>query len=168
MTGLVGTVRGKVNNTCIGNRGIKKEGCSVSLKDAPQPRLIIDFDKPGAPLVNKPGARPGDDPIHCDYLFVAEVSSKPGWVVPLELKNQKKMDASEVVGQLKAGARSAEQLVPNTMTVNFRPVVAFSGGIRKDERNALKANRNKVRFHGTTEPVRLIKCGDQLTKALGA
>ena len=158
MTGLVGTIRGKVNSTCIEYRGIKKEGCSVSLRDAPQPRLIIDFDKPGSPL--------GKHQTRNDYLFVAEVPTKPDWVVPLELKGGE-MDASEVVGQLKAGARSAEQLVPNAMSVNFRPVVAFGGGIDKAERKVLRAKPNKVRFHGIAEPVRLIKCGDQLIKALG-
>lgn len=158
MTGLVGTVHGMVNNTCIENRGIKKEGCSVSLKDAPQPRLIIDFDKPGSPL--------GKNQTRCDYLFVAEDPSKSGWVVPLELKKGQ-LDTSGIVRQLKAGAYAASQLVPNTMAVNFRPVVAYGGGIHTAERNALKANRNKVRFHGTAEPVRLIKCGEQLTKALG-
>ena len=158
MTGVVGTVRKKVNCTCIENRGIKKKGCSVSLKDAPKPRLIIDFDKPGSPL--------GKNQKRCDYLLVAEVLTKPDWVAPLELKHGE-MDASEAVGQLKAGARAAEQLVPNTMSVNFRPVVAFGGGIDKAERNALRNKRNRVWFHGMAESVRLIKCGEKLTKALG-
>ena len=158
MTGLVGMVRGKVNNTCIENRGIKKEGCSVSLKDAPQPRLVIDFDEQGSPL--------GKNQTRCDYLFVAEDHSKPGWVVPLELKKGQ-LDTSGIVRQLKAGAHAAEQLIPNTMAVNFRPVVAYGGGIHTAERNALKAKHNQVRFHGTVEPVRLIKCKEQLTKALG-
>ena len=157
MTGLVSTVRGKVNSSCIENRGMKKDGCSVSLKDAPQPRLIIDFDKPGSPL--------GRNQTRNDYLFVAEVSAKPDWVVPLELKGGE-VDASEVVGQLKAGARAAEQLVPKAMSVNFRPIVAFGGGIDKAERNALRNKRNRVQFHGMAESVRLIKCGDQLIKAL--
>ena len=154
MTGVVETVRGKVENTCVISGRLKKEGCSVSLKDAPQPRLIIDFDKPGSPL--------GKNQTRCDYLFVAEVSSKPGWVVPIELKKGR-LDASKAVEQLRAGASAAEQLVPNTVTVNFRPVVASGGN--KAERAELRAERNRVRFHGTAQPVRLIKCGDKLIEA---
>ena len=154
MKGLVETVRGKVESTCVINRGLRKEGCVVSLRDAPKPRLIIDFDKPGSPL--------GKHQTRCDYLFVAEVPNKLGWVVPLELKKGR-LDASGVVGQLKAGASAAEELVPDTVTVNFRPVVASGGN--KAERAELRLVRNKVRFHGTAEYVRLLKCGDKLIDA---
>ena len=157
MTGLVETVRGKVENTCVRSGRLRREGCTVSLQGAPQLRLVIDFDKPGSPLERQQ--------TRCDYLFVAEVPAKSGWLAPLELKRGK-LDASEVVGQLRAGARAAEQLVPDTMPVNFRPIAAFGGGITKSERNELRANRNKVRFHGTAESVRLIKCGGKLTQGL--
>lgn len=157
MTGLVETVRGKVENTCVKSGGLRKEGCTVSLQGAPRPRLIIDFDKPGFPLERQE--------IRCDYLFVAEVSAKPAWLALLELKRGK-MDASEVVGQLKAGARAAEQLLPNTMPVNFRPIAACGGGMTKSERKELRAKRNKVPFHGTAEAVRLIKCGGKLIQGL--
>ena len=43
---------------------LRKEGCKVSLNDAPEPRLIVDFDKPGSPL--------GQNQTRCDYLFVAD------------------------------------------------------------------------------------------------
>ena len=154
MTGLVDTVRGKVENACVKSGGLRKEGCSLSLQDAPQSRLIIDFDKPGSPLRWRQ--------TRCDYLFVAEVPGKPGWVVPLELKKGR-LDASKAVEQLKAGASVAEKLVPDTLTVNFRPVVASGGN--KAERAELRAGRNKVRFRGSVEYVRLLKCGDKLINA---
>ena len=157
MTGVVEMVRSMVENTCVISKGLRKEGCTVSLKDVPQSRLIIDFDKPGSPL--------GKNQARCDYLCVAEVAGKPGWVVPLELKRGG-IDASKVVRQLNAGARAAKRLVPNTMKVNFRPVVAYGGGIHTAERNALRANHNKVQFHGTAEPVRLIKCRGQLIEGI--
>ena len=157
MTGLVETVRGKVENTCVHSGRLRKEGCTASLQDAPQPRLIIDFDRPGSPLEGQQ--------TRCDYLLVAEDPGKPSWVVPTELKKGQ-LDTSQVVGQLKAGARAAEQLVPDTTAVNFRPIAAYGGGITKSERKELRANRNKVRFHGTAESVRLIKCGGKLTQGL--
>ena len=154
MTGMVETVRGKVESTCVISKGLRKEGCSVSLKDAPKPRLIIDLDKPGSPL--------GKNQTRCDYLFVADAQGNRGWVVPIELKKGR-LDASKAVEQLKAGASVAEQLVPDTLTVNFRPAVASGGN--KAERAELRAERNIVRFRGSVEYVRLLKCGDKLINA---
>ena len=155
MTGLVAAVRKKVDDACVTNGRLQKEGCSVKLRDAPPTRLIIDFDRPGSPL--------GPDQKRCDYLFVAAVTGKLGWVVPLELMSGR-VDASKVVGQLQAGACAAEQLVPSNLTISFHPVLASGGGMHKSERTAM---RKKVVFRGYSEPIRRIRCGDQLTKALG-
>ena len=157
MGGSVETIRGKVEDTCVHSGRLRKEGCTVSLQDAPQPRLIIDYDKPGSPLEGQEK--------RCDYLLVAGVNDKPIWVAPLELKRGA-LDTSKVVGQLRAGADAAEKLVPDTMPVNFRPITACGGGITKAERNALRDKRNKVPFHGTAEFVRLIKCGGKLIQGL--
>ena len=156
MTGLVEAVGKKVDGACVTGR-IKKDGCSISLNGAPQPRLIIDFDKPGSPL--------GPDQPRCDYLFVAEVAGGPGWIVPLELKRGR-LHADKAVRQLQAGARAAEQLVPSGAQVRFRPV-AVAGSTPKDERNRLKGKGGKIRFHGRAEVVRLLSCGAALTEVLG-
>ena len=156
MTGLVKAVRGKVDDACVTSGHLQKEGCAVKLRDAPFTRLIIDFDKPGSPL--------GQDQKRCDYLFVAEVTGKPGLVVPLELMRGK-VEARKVVEQLQAGACAAERLVPSSLKISFHPVLAFGGGLHKSERTAMK---RKVVFHGYSKPIFLIRCGDQLTKALGA
>lgn len=157
MNGLVAMVRNKVHESCLTNGRIRKSGCSANLNGAPQPRLIIDFDRPGAPI--------GPSQGRCDYLFVATGEESWDWVAPLELKRGD-FDASQIVGQLKAGARSAENLIPQNAPVEFRPVAVFGGGIRKAERNALKIRSNRVRFHLTYESIRLIKCGGLLTGGL--
>lgn len=154
MTNLVDTVRGMVKKTCLISGRLKKEGCSVSLKDAPRRRLIVDFDKPGSPL--------GASETRCDYLFVADKHGSTGWVLTIELKRGR-LDASEAVEQLRAGARVAEQLVPRPIKVNFRPVAASGGN--KAERAELRNRRNMIRFHGQAEYVRLLKCGDRLIGA---
>lgn len=155
MTNLVEIVRSKIKEKCIANR-CKKDGCSVSLKCAPRQRLIIDFDKPGSPL--------GQADKRCDYLFVANESTSWSWLVPLELKKSK-VDAKEVIEQLKAGADISQKLVPRHIEVNFRPIVAHRG-IRKAERDELKKPRNRIRFRNLREYVRLINCGDKLNKEL--
>ncbi len=147
MTGLVERVRAKVPSACVMNGKLQRDGCSVSLRDAPKKRLIIDFDASGSPL--------GPDQNRCDYLFIAEVPGQPGLVVPLELKKGK-LNAKDVVGQLQAGTKAAEKLVANDAAVAFRPVVAYGGHLNKAEREMLR--KTPVRFFGCSEYVRLIKC----------
>ncbi len=150
--GLVEKIREQIAPPCIHNGRINKRGCTVSLKNAPQSRLVIDCDKPGGPV--------DTNRERCDFLFIAEVPGQPDWVAPLELK-KKNLDASKVVEQLRAGARATEKLICDKMKIDFRPT-AVSLGIHKAQRNALKENRNYVRFHKHNEPVRLIKCDGPL------
>ena len=133
-----------------------KEGCSVSLDGAPVPRLIVDLDKPGSPL--------GPTVVRCDYLFVAD-DATADWVSPLEY-TRGQFRTSKFVPQLRAGAQAAEQLVPRNAAVNFCPIAVFGGGLHRAEQRRLKQPSNRVRFHGKSEPLRLIKCGEKLTKAL--
>ena len=157
MTGIVEAVADILDRRCMVGR-LRKEGCAVSLNDAPELRLIVDFDKPGSPL--------GQNQTRCDYLFVADSEECVGWIAPLELKRGS-LQAGEVVRQLRAGAMAAEKFVSPNEKVKFRPTAAF-GNIRRAEITRLKAGDNKIRFHGHVEAIRLIKCGDSLRKALGA
>ena len=159
MTTLVDQVRGKLDDHCIVQR-MKKQGCKVSLEGAPQPRLIVDFDKPGSPL---PACS-----TRCDYLLVAECERARGWVAVLELKRGQ-LRPSQVVGQLQAGAYAAERIVPRDFvspseTFRFRPV-AVAKSVPKYARVQLKKADN-IRFHGHREPVRLMSCGGTLEVAL--
>lgn len=159
MTGLLASIGGQLNRTCVSynSRGnLRKGKCTVSLKDVPQPHLIVDFDKPGSPL--------GPNQTRPDYLFVAEISSQSEWVVPLELRGGK-LDAGKVVRQLQAGAGLAEQMVSSKRSIRFRPIVA-SGAIRKAERLALKRRDRQVRFHNRRAYVHRIRCGKQLAHEL--
>ncbi len=156
MTELVKAVRGRLSETCFVKR-MRREGCAVSLKGAPRPNLIVDLDKPGAPL--------GPQDKRCDYLFFADGNEGPGWVVVLELKRGS-LSAGEIIRQLRAGAVAAEEIVPEDEPVNFRPVAVSGGGTRKAEWKKLKDETAKIRFHGRPETVRFIGCGEQLTRVL--
>ena len=157
MTGLVDMIRSELDERCLVTR-VRKRGCKVAMTDAPSPRLIVDFDKPGSPLPS-PSAR-------CDYLVVAqgEQAQDCVWVVPLELERGK-LTAQKVVKQLQQGASAAEQFIPPHETVRFRPI-AVSRRRTKHERNLLKRKSCTVRFHGHTEPVLLMSCGAALAKVL--
>lgn len=157
MTALLERVCLALEPGCLIKRGLNKHGCKVSMANAPNPRLIIDFDKPGSPLAR--------DAARCDYLVMAEDQQAFVWVAPLELKRGR-LHADQVVRQLQAGARAAQELVPADEPVRFRPVAA-SGSASKYERNRLRNKVSKIRFHGQAEPVRLMSCGAPLFQTLG-
>ena len=128
----------------------------MPLTNAPSPRLIIDFDKPESPL--------SQSDTRCDFLFIAEESNNPGWVAPLELKSGK-VDASETIKQLQAGASAAEMIVPQNEAVRFRPIAAHRG-IHRAELIKLRNKASRIRFRGSMEYVRLMSCGSPLVQAL--
>ena len=158
MMGLVDAVTAALDKNCTASSRLKKKGCAVSLKHAPEPCLIVDFDKTGSPL--------GKSETRCDYLFVANEVSCAGWIAPLELKKGS-LEAGKVVRQLRAGAKAAEKFVSPSEKIKFRPAVAV-GNVHKAEIYKLRAVSNKVRFHSHVEAIRLIKCGDPLQKALNS
>lgn len=158
MTSFVEAFRREIEESCIENGPLSRKGCEISLEGAPQPHVVIDFDKPGSPL-NKRQKR-------CEYLFVAERDGGGGWVVPMEFKSSK-IRVSKVVEQLQAGARAAERLVPK-QRVSFRPVAVVCDSIGKQQRRDLKDKSNAVRYRGRCEPVHILLCGALLTKALNA
>ena len=150
---LLDSIRPNVAATCL-VRSCGMQGCKVPLKNAPQPRLILDLDKPGSPL--------GGTQTRCDYLIVAEGDGGTGWVVPLELKHGQAR--SGVLAQLQSGADVADRILPNSARVALRPVVAARGIHSQSKKALLKA---KVRFRGRAEAVKLITCGTPRAKALG-
>ena len=156
MSGLVQRVRVKVDKRCIARR-IRKKGCSVSLDGAPDPRVIVDFDKPGSPL------EPSEQ--RCDYLFVANAAGSDGWVAPLELKRGR-FHTGEFVRQLQAGAKAAEKLVPRSAEVRFRPIAVVGGRMTKEEWNRSRQKQNAVRFHGKYELLRSLSSGQKLVDKL--
>ena len=157
MTGLAEAVRRKIEDSCIEDGSLQRKDCEISLEDAPQPRVVIDFDKPGSPL--------GKSQKRCEYLFVADRDGGGGWVVPMEFKSSR-MNVSRVAEQLQAGARVAERLVPRQNPISFRPVAVVYQPANKKQRRDLKEARNAVRYRECREPVRILQCGSLLTEVL--
>lgn len=158
MTGIVEACRRKIVESCIEDGPLSRKGCEISLEGAPQPRVVIDFDKPGSPL--------NERQKRCEYLFVAERDGGGGWVVPMEFKSSG-INVSRVAKQLRAGARAAEKLVPK-QKVSFRPVAVVCDSLGKKQTRDLKDKSNAVRYRGRCEPVRILRCGALLTEVLNA
>ena len=155
MEGLLEQVAAALDSRCLANR-LRKEGCDVRLKGVPAQRLIIDFDKTGSPLSGNEN--------RCDYLVISK-NQDEHWVTPLELKKGW-LDASRVIGQLKAGASAAEKLIPKKEIVDFQPVAALGGHISRRERSLLRKKQGTISFHGHRARIRLMKCGGSLIQTL--
>ena len=155
MSGTVASIARIIPNSCRTTH-CNKDKCRVDLAGAPQAQVIVDMDCDALSIP--------DDWKRCDYLFVAE-DRDAIWVVPIELKSGR-LSVSAVLEQLEGGARMANRWLPQGATIQFAPVLAHGKTIH---RNALKRLRaKKLQLRGQRKGITVIKCGDRLTKALGA
>ena len=154
MGNLVERIKKKLPAGCIAKGKYRKKGCSVSLKNAPKPPLMIDMDECQA-LVGK-------NKTKCDYIFIGGCDDV--LLAPLELKKGE-LDASKVVKQLQAGADIATRIIPAGEPVQFRPVAVFGGKLHRIQRAQLLKASNKIRFKGEPFNIHLLKCGQPLIEA---
>ncbi len=136
-----------------------REGsCSLSLSAAPAPSVLVDLEHEASPVVA--------DEAHRDYLFVGwDSARKESWVSPIEL-TASAARVSKFLPQLRGGAGLADNLLPGDLRIKFRPVAAYGGELRRIERDRFLKPANQVVFRGKLAPVKLVRCGSLLTKAL--
>ena len=154
MTNVVDRVSRTVSPNCCVTR-CRKEGCSLSLSNAPSPHVLIDMDHPDAPV--------GLNETRCDYIFIGGNSET--WLVPIELKRGKP-NASQIVRQLQAGANVANRIIPNQAQIRFKPVAVYGGELRRIERDTMLKNANRIRFRKQCQLVKLVRCRTTLYNAL--
>ena len=158
---VVNEIRRAIPEGCVATR-CRKHGCSVSLKDAPSPRVLIDLDLPQAPV--------GQTEKRCDYIFIGASSS--AWVAPMEPRvapmelKRGKPNASEIVPQLQAGADIADRIVPIDAKVQLRPIAVFGGRVAANELRMFAKKSNWVDFRNRTIKIELLRCGKQLVDVL--
>ena len=119
-------------------------------------RIIVDMDCGALGIP--------DEQKRCDYLFFGEVRDTT-CVAPIELKSGR-FSVSAVLEQIKGGISMAESWLPPGVSFRFVPVLVHDGTIHRQDRRALLAR--KVQLRKQKKGVVLIKCGQPLTKALGA
>ena len=150
---VVEAVRRAVSAGCVVTR-CRKGGCTLSLRDAPEPRVIIDLDHPEAPV--------GQNDKRCDYIFIG--GSDKVWVAPMELKSGKP-EPSEIAPQLQAGADVADKIVPRGAKVEFMPLAVFGGSAPSDTR-VFKKSAYRIVFREQRKEIKLHKCRTPLALAL--
>ena len=154
MSGTVAAIVRIVPDSCCTTH-CDKDKCRVDLAAAPPVRVIVDMDCNTLPI---PAAEK-----RCDYLFVGEDHNET-WVAPIELKSGR-FSVSAVLEQLEGGTRMANMWLPQGVTLQFAPVLAHGKKIHRNDLKALRAK--KLQLRGQRKGIAVIKCGDQLTKALG-
>ena len=147
MNGIVARFKKDIPSACQTSK-CDKDGCSVSLKDAPRFRAIVDMD---CKELTIRGSR-------CDYLFVVEDQGHT-WVVPIELKSGG-IKVPKVREQLQGGAKFAQRLLVKGDQFNFVPVLAHGKPIHPLDLDRLRAIR--INLQGKRQQPRLIRCGDRL------
>ena len=154
MNGLVEAVIRRVGREML-TRDYEKDGCSVSMNDAPVCRAVVDFDSEGVDIPK--GSK------RCDLLFVGE-KENAAWVVPIELKSGG-FKVQHATDQLQSGADAADRWLPRKCSFRFAPVLAHGGVVRTPKRTELRKRR--VNLRGFKRQPFLISCGDSLASVFG-
>ena len=138
---VVDAVRKKVDQRLLVSR-CEEGNCTVSLDRTSGKFALIRVDVPKDP----PWSLATKGKKRCDYLFVGGVGrGKSPWVIPLELTTYAEKPSGTIAGQLQAGARIAERLIPKDSTVRFCPVLA-SLNLHRDVR--VQLGKEWVKFRG--------------------
>ena len=153
MTGLVQLLLDRIPGGCR-SRKCSRDGCRLSMADAPRPHLLVDLDCRDL--------EPVRDGKRCDFLFVAD-GDHAAWVVPIELKSGV-FRGGPVTEQLQGGANAANDWIPAGCSLQFVPVLASGQRVRRERLKSLR--RVTVTLRGQRRKPLLIRCGAPLANAL--
>ena len=155
MNSVVGSVKKLVPSKCL-VKTCRKGGCSLSMKGAPAPRLVVDVDCDAlsAPAHTK----------RCDYVLIGQDKSTT-YVAPIELKAGA-FRGGDVVHQLQAGADLAGHWIQRQAQFRLVPILAYGKVAAKARLKALR--KTKVKLHGQERQAVLIRCGQPIATAFGS
>ena len=123
----------------------------ANLQSKPANRVVLDVDL----------AFPTDraSTSQCDLiLFHIDDAQNCLVSVPMELKSGG-FDASEVVNQLREGARIVDSFVPKDVQIDLVLILVHGGSMPRSQRNRLRTSR--IRFRGEEFPINTARCGHQ-------
>lgn len=161
---MINQLESKVEPDCIVTK-IDKDGCKLTLEKVMPVHLIIDLDKPNAPI------SPNSTKI-CDILFFSEKGSDASsqeepwhthWAVPVELKSGG-ASITTVYEQLLGGAKVVDKMLPTNYQLSFRPILALGGDMPRKQYSDLR--RKRINFRGGKFPIKRVRCNSALCDAL--
>lgn len=144
-------VNKRVQSSCVASN-CSKQGCTLSLKGLSNLKVLVDLDKPGAPV--KQGSP------KCDYIMFACINKNDTFcVAPIEMKRGS-ANASKMTSQLVAGAEIAMRLVSKQPDTKFIPIAVYGGRLHSVQSRNFRSKR--VKFHGESYPITLVRSGNRL------
>ena len=148
----------ETNATVPRNSMPRASGCSLSLQESAQAECAVEAWNTRQPRLKQVR--------HVAIiLFVGGDEQRGEWIAPVEL-TASAARVSKFLPQLRAGAEIASNLLPRDVQVRFRPIAAYGGELRRSERDNFLKKANHVVFRNKPTPVKLVRCGSPLTKAL--
>ena len=151
MASALKRVCGSFDERCLVER-IDKHDCKLCLRGMPEPVVIVDLDRDGAPF--------GCGETQCDYLVFVDGGDQRIVFLPLELKRSWR---DKAVTQLQACASEFERHVPSDVSVQCRPVVACKSFSPKGWRPMV---RYPIQFREQPQRIQVLRCGDDLSMGL--
>ena len=120
------------------------------MANIPSERIVLDVDL-ATPRNNA-------NTNQCDFILFHIDDTQNSLVgVPMELKSGN-VDASEVVNQLRDGARIVDNFAPRNIAINL-VLVLVHDGIHKAQYEKLKSST--IKFRGEDIPINTTRCGHQ-------
>ncbi len=149
----------------INEGDLNKEKCKLQMQDIPVPYLVINIDK-YFEINSESTISTGGDDSRCDYLFVGygQHNSEQCYVAPIELKSGE-LRSKKIIRQLQSGSHFIQEYVSAQEDVDLCPI-AVVGRIAPKEKGKLRAKNSRIKFHSQKKTVRVINCGEKLTKGL--
>lgn len=161
---MINQLESKVRSDCIVTK-IDKDGCKLTLAKVMPIHLIIDLDKPNAPV------SPSSTKI-CDILFFSEKGlgelrqEEPWhthWAIPIELKSGG-ASITTVYEQLLGGSKAIDKILPTNCQFSFRPILALGGDMPRKQYSDLR--RKRINFRGGKFQIKRVRCNSALCDAL--
>lgn len=161
---MINQLKSKVKSDCIVTR-IDKDGCKLTLERAMPVHLIIDLDKPNAP-VSSSSPRKGDVIFFSEKGFGELSQEEPwntNWAVPVELKSGG-ASITTVYEQLLAGTKVIDKVLATNDECSFRPILALGGDMPRKQYSDLR--RKRINFRGGRFQIKRVRCNSTLRDAL--
>lgn len=174
MTSLVNHIKAFAPSSSIATKIIENK-CEVRVTPTQNNIIVnLDDDKLLDKLSRSSSTR------RADFIFANDATGEERpWskshVVVIELKGGiSSLSVNPIVDQIKAGTQMAEQLIPNTFKVTFRPVLVYTeikngnSETRKriQPRDRKRLGRAPIIFHGKKAYIKTLESGEHLSKAL--
>jgi len=161
---MINQLKSKVKSDCIVTR-IDKDGCKLTLERVMPVHLIIDLDKPNAP-VSSSSPRKGDVIFFSEKGFGELSQEEPwntNWAVPVELKSGG-ASITTVYEQLLAGTKVIDKVLATNDECSFRPILALGGDMPRKQYSDLR--RKRINFRGGRFQIKRVRCNSTLRDAL--